>query len=797
MKKLQTATVLLLGATDGAYRDAINIFRGYATRKNLNHDGVNGANEPPLNANSPEQYVVDYAPSGATAASENGEELFAGTIKFLKGPVIDSYLASDVAHWNNLFFDNGLPQGICFVVNDEYAARNQGTRLWGDWYTGFFEAIILQQFQIKIDAYVLFLASPTKAQFDASVSNELSQRIRRFCLSGQIVRSPRDRLQSTDGNITDKLLERFLESFMVDLPIQTPVNRTNVSRSENGGQSDIQQGEADESEDESELSEDDIAAMGFDMGGLNCEKDDESMDESSEDELSEDGLEALGFNMEGLNVEVQDEEADSGSIRSNLQHESREDHSATGDARSEDGEENPDQMTFAELYFLLVSTGHIMKDYLDAECKDTDQEIQKLNSQISNLDDQISNEEFILQKARDQRAFWARREKLEVLIEVRETYTYKWKKFKTPDFKNQISTDFPIRHIQYFDQETTGKWEKRDIPADRKRFTYHIKNDMFKDAKCRFQVCGYRDEVYASEIARLDRRIVETESVLDNHKTKKKSCLSDLSSARTVKGHRDDLLAECKIDLERLRQPHLIDWNLAKVRKYVRSSSANGMASEFSLISRVARDMPLLRFEDRTRFRERAPFKTLHSSLKGTQSSFIKARALKNIKMRRDDDTQTSENLNRIKSIASGFLETKVCESLEAEIEKLQEKGTQRNYLWETHTKDLEELVKISLGLVEQTHTEFNELEKAANELQERLSKQFSDYSLAETLVSDTEKIEKEISVDIDACEKLFGVMDAEYMPIGVCAALLHHKTNLEGMASIYEGFRIGDESLS
>ncbi|KAK6533827.1 hypothetical protein TWF694_002756 [Orbilia ellipsospora] len=263
---------------------------------------------------------------------------------------------------------------------------------------------------------------------------------------------------------------------MVDLPVQSFITEAEKLKWEK----DVDYGV----EAEGKLSEEDVAALGFDMNRLNPDIQDET--EPEEAELSMDDITALGFDMGKLNCKA---EGDLNELKSNTKGKDGDtQHEEVGPCISAPGPENgieePSQMTFSELYFLLVSTGHLLKDYLAAECEDINQEIQELELLIDDLD------------------------------------------------------------------------------------------------------------------------IAGAGSFADRHNEERQNLKTLLDNARNAKWDRDNLLARCRIDLERLRQPHLIDWNLAKVRRHVRSGNAHGVASEFLLISRVPRYFPLLNYDERTCFQE-------------------------------------------------------------------------------------------------------------------------------------------------------------------------------------------------
>ncbi|KAK6527701.1 hypothetical protein TWF694_004682 [Orbilia ellipsospora] len=728
---------------------------------------------------------------GSSPASPDSlDPLIDTRLKFIyNGPAIWDDEMFDPEYFERITAFQGPLDGICLVMKDWPPDGDYRLSRWLEWVT-FYEEILAPTIDHEVDIYVLFLYKAQEDHMKSISATATTSGVRCF-----VVGQDDGMFKSGKSAIDSTSLSCWLMTLAVDVNLKetpsVPGTSTTFEEVITPGRNELDSGDP--------LAGFDLAAYGF-----NTEvEDDEEFEEPVLADLADDDPLA-GINMAGFKLEYEsDEEDDDEPKHIPTEIDSKRCESPT----TEDEEDPPDTaedalgerlgrpsplniqshdlskrkpMRLGQVHrflrSIILDLKNIFKketDTMESKCSSIRKSLDHTETRISNLlEDQSSS-----QRQYDS-LFVSTRLISGKVVSRRHDFRLLDPSPRTFSFDEKV--EFPIRDVKVI--TITGKQDPKiwgPDPNDLYRFIGKVKNDIYRSARCEFQLLGYEKDVLAQTIQDLDNEIKNLTKIIKECNDDRDSLKEELAAIEGQISEVEVRLWACDLDIAALDNSGSLAWNMTKMKGHLKEHNIYGIIQEYELCSyarmsfhsfdkkELTEYKSLLREQEEAQILFYAGLHELSTSLAGSE-------------------TKTKDLLNNIGNLTDGLeLKQKYDNFVKKNNRDLAQLKQQKR-LWPPHISELEELAEEAKKMIEKLDSDRIEAVEATLAFQEKMKTEFSRIQ-GEPIVA-VESAQHEANFQVEVVDQMKKVLDGELLSVGAYSTMKYHKTTQEGLLALRDG---------
>ncbi|KAK6359154.1 hypothetical protein TWF696_000322 [Orbilia brochopaga] len=668
--------------------------------------------------------------------------------------------------------------GICLIMNDWPPEGDYRLSRWLEW-VSFYEEILAPIWENKIDIYVLFLYKAKKQHIEEISATATTYGIRCF-----VVGDAEHEYVSGVSEIDAEALARWVMALVVDVNVLEEPATSATSKGDGKGDP-VNQGSGMETGRKEEpvladLDEDDPLA-GVDLSGFKVEYEDED-EPKPFTTIDDEGDPLAGVNLEGFKLEYEDDEdeiepPDTAGEGSN----ERKQDTAADEILVRDAPKKP--LRLGQCHQFLRSVVLDLKTAFEREIEKIDAILTQIQTSLHELGEQLVSLYTNLGSFEERHGELSGSTKLVCGRVITRNHHMKLLDPCPRTFRFDEVVNFPIQSVR--ELEISGRKDPKVWgvdPTNPKRFVGAVKNDIYRSAKCQFELMGYEKDVRANTIKELATTIRE---LLENIETCKnqKAVLSQEHDVATDKASEINAqLALCNLDLDTLQDPASLDWDMANMRYYLGEHSFYGIAKEYGLCSVAKMSFHSFNQDDLKNFKSllkklEAASKLFSSGLEILQPSLQQSQA-------KAEEVMTDlGNLTSDLDVKPQHTHSSIIKSIDQDLARLE----QRKRLWRPHFSELGSLATEAKAVIASLGSERMAAIEATSALQNKVKAKASSTQLGEPTEALT-SILSETQSDLRIYNDVKDILEGEFLDVGIYATMKYQPTTMDGLIAFHDG---------
>ncbi|KAF3906858.1 hypothetical protein ABW21_db0204832 [Orbilia brochopaga] len=678
--------------------------------------------------------------------------------------------------------------GICLIMKDWPPEGDYRLSRWLEW-VNFYQEILAPIWEKKIDVYVLFLFEASKDHMDKISVTATTHGLRCF-----IVGNAKNEYVSGVSAIDSLALTRWLMALTVDINmLEEPPMAESSKGKERGNSVQAEQGSRLQSDDEepvlADLDEDDPLA-GVDLSGFKVEYEDDNEEESQPFTTIDDEEDPLaGVNLEGFKMEFESDEDEDDidppdtaeNARADGGNGQRHDPNAH-EASVHDVHESPKKpLRLGESHQFLRSIIQKLRVAFEREIEKVEGVIAPIQASLQDVGEQLRSLSTNLELFQDRRDKLSRSTQLVCGRTVTRNHHMKLLDPCPRTFRFDEEVDFPIKAIREI--EISGKKDPKVWgidPKNPKKFVGNVKNDIYRSAKCRFELLGYEKDVRAKTIKELDATIRELSENIETCKNQRDVLNQELEIANAQELETNAQLALCNLDLDTLQDSASLDWDITNMKEYLKKHSLYGIAKEYGLCSVAKASFHAFDQHD---------LKNYKILLKGQGAAMgqFSDGIGKLSPILQQTESKAEEALNDIGNLMSDIevtpQYTKTIKKIDQDLSQLEK----RKRLWRPHFSELDALAAEAKDIIAKLGSERMEIMNATSALQNKVKTKASNVQSKEATSALAEAL-VEVDLDLEVLVDVQDILEADLLDVGTYATMEYQNNTRDGLVAIHEG---------
>ncbi|EPS35762.1 hypothetical protein H072_10730 [Dactylellina haptotyla CBS 200.50] len=729
------------------------------------------------------------------------ESLLSASVVDVRG----QFLFDGVAIWQDEMFTleyfqklantHGSLDAICLIVTAWPPEGDHRLSRWIEW-VSFYDQILAPNIEHKMDLYVLFLyrAPPAHIQIISSIAATCG--IRCFIV-GEL-----SEYDSKSPRINSQALSRWLMTLMVDVrpPVEAKSSRASTMADEvitprkeeldpNDPLAGIDLGalgfkmDVEDEEDPREpilgdLDEDDPLA-GFDLAGFKVEYEDEDGEESEQNNIKLEGDPLAGVNLEGfkLEYETDSDEADPDTV---VEAESKGGFGLS-DFSNEFPREKPKHkpMRFGDSHQFLKSTISDLRANLQEELEGLESASASIQASIHYIGEMLIPLETSLQASQE------RYDELSVSTKLVSGYVISRSHklgFLSPSpsfFIFDELVHFPIKDAKT--RTISGNPDPKcwgPDPANPRRFIGKVKNDIYRSAKCEFELLGYEKDVLEEGIKDLKSDIENLSERIQSRKDHRTYLRENLEITRSQIAEIDVQVALYDMDLERLQDPASLDWDMQHMRAHLKGHSLYGIAQDYELCSVTDVSLHNLNQQDveNHRFLLKQQIGLTEEFYDGLANLFCTSKHVEN---------QVEEIFQQIESLTAGLNLKSRPNNLVKQIKRDMAQLKEEKRIWRAHMPELDELASEAKKIIRGLGSERATILEQTCAFQKKMQLDIPGAPSKPTL--GIHSAMHDTDAELSALNQMDMILRSDTFEIGAYATMKYHKTTKDGLLALQD----------